>query len=207
VGLVACLRAVRTSPAARFVLLFFAAALCPAFVSPVDRVDVVHAVAFPVPAALLAAVGFDAVVRRLAPRARGAAAVVAAVVVAAGGTLLFDVVDPRILTASATGTLLRVLDPDAAARVVMLDYAPDASQDVRWLFTGPMTAYAGPRPVGYLPYPGGALPAADLASEGKTLLAWSPGLDRDLAPARAVCRTWPAAVLFDVRDPADRGHV
>jgi hypothetical protein len=200
---------VRTSAGARFGLLFYAAALSPAFVSPVDRVDIVHAVALPVPAALLAAAAFAGLRRRwsVAPRARAAAAAAVTVAIAAGGTALFDVVNPRILPASAMGIVFRSLAPADASRVVVLDYPPAHAIDVRWLFTGVMTAYGGPVPLGYLPYAGQALPAQDLAAEARDLLFWSPGLDADLGVTAAVCRQWPAASLYEVGDAAGLGRV
>jgi hypothetical protein len=75
------------------------------------------------------------------------------------------------------------------------------------LFTGPMTAYAGARPVGFLPYAGGPLPDAGLAAEGKDLLFWSPGLERDAAVAAALCAQWPDATLYEIRDEARRSRV
>jgi hypothetical protein len=207
VGLVTCVRAVRRSAAAGFLLVFYLAALSPAFVSPVDRVDVVHAVVLPVPAALLAAAGFAAVAQHLAwPRARWLAAA-AALAVSAGGTLLFDVVNPRLLPASSTGIVLRAVDGAAAERTVVLDYPRDWSVDVRWLFTGPITAFAGPRPLGFLEYGGGELPLAGLAAEGKDLLFWSPGLEQDLQVTAAVCAQATGAVLYELDDDAGLSRV
>lgn len=201
VGLVVCLRAARRSPGARWLLLFSLAALCPAFVSPVDRVDIVHAVTIPVPVALLAAVGFAAVRRQIDwGRWRRGLATGVAIAIAIGGTLLFDVVNPRILAASSMGILFRVLPADAADRVVVLDYPPEHGIDVRWLFTGAMTALGGPRPVGYLAYGGGALPAEGLAADGRDIVVWSPGLEQDLGVRDAVCAAWPGAALLEIWD-------
>jgi len=210
IGLVTAARCARVSPAARFQLLLFAVALSPAFVSPVDRVDIVHAVALPVPVALLAATGFDVVRRRHAalpsPRGRPALAAAVTVGIAAGGTLLFDVVNPRILSASAPGIMFRALREDDAPRVVVLDYPSGYAIDVRWLFTGVISAYGGPAPVGYLQYGGGALPASELTAEGKDLLFWSPGLEADLHVREAVCRAWPGATLYEIHDEAGLGR-
>ena len=56
-GLIACVRAARREAGARLVLVLLLATLAPAFVSPVDIVDIVHAAAISVPVALLAAAG------------------------------------------------------------------------------------------------------------------------------------------------------
>jgi hypothetical protein len=206
-GLVACVRAARRSRNARLLLGFFAAALAPAFVSPVDRVDIVHAVVLPVPAALLAAAGVAALrpaLRSARGHARGA--LVASALAAAGGTLLFDVVGPRILGASSVGIAIRAVAPSAAGRVVVLDYPRASSPDARWLYTGAMTAYAGPRPLGFLELAGTFAPS-ELAAEGKDLLFWSPGLEQDLGVERHVCAQWPSAVLYVLSDDAGLGHV
>jgi hypothetical protein len=210
VGLVAALRRVGGSAAARFQVLLFVVALSPAFVSPVDRVDIVHAAALPVPVALLAALGFDVVGRKVAVaslRARSVPSATAAVVlIAAGGTLLFDVVNPRILPASAPGIMFQALGRQDTGRVVVLDYPSDYAIDVRWLFTGILSAYGGLAPVGYLRYDGRALPGPDLTAEGTDLLFWSPGLEADLHVREAVCHEWPGATLYEIRDEAGLGR-
>lgn len=66
VGLATCLRCAALWADARLLLSFLLFALSLAFVSPVDRVDIVHAVAMPVPVALLAAAGFAVLPRLLA---------------------------------------------------------------------------------------------------------------------------------------------
>ena len=205
VGLASCVRSIRTSAGARFVLLLFGAALAPAFVSPVDRVDAVHAAALPVPVALLAAAGFAAVAARLGVGRAAATAVAAAVAV--GGVALFDVVTPRVVVASAPGIMLRAVTADAADRVVLLAYPSRWSVDVYWLFDGPITAYAGARPVGFLEYGGGPLPADGFAAEGKDLLFWSPGLETDVHVRDAVCAQWPWATLWEIRDVSGVGRV
>jgi hypothetical protein len=207
-GVVACLRSLRRSAAARLLLAVYLAALLPAFASPVDVVDVVHAGALPIPAALLAAAGFAAIRRSAAPRVR--ASVAAAIVAAAacvGGTLLFDVVTPRILSASSFGIMFQALRPDDASRVVVLSYGPGFVRPTRTIFAGPITAFGGPKPVGYFEYDDGDLPVDGFAAEGKDLLFWSHAYDRDVGVADAICRQWPAAVLYEIRDVAGVGRV
>jgi hypothetical protein len=203
VGLAACVRAATRSAVARVLLVFFIAVLCPAFVSPVDVVDIVHAVALPVPAAVLAAAGFAVIHRQLGSRvARSRAAAVAAAAICLGGGLLFDVVTPRILGASSFGIMFRVLRPDDAGRAVVLAYGPGFVRPTKTLFTGPITAFAGPAPVGYLEYNGEEFPAAGFAAEGKDLLFWSHGFDQDFDVSGAVCGQWPAATFYEIWDVA-----
>jgi hypothetical protein len=204
IGVAVCVRSLRTSVPARMLLLFLFAALCPAFVSRVDVVDIGHAVTLPVPAALLAAVGFAAVASSwpVGERVRALAITLA---VCVGGTLVFDVVNPRILSASSFGIVFRVLSPNDADRAVVLSYGKTFRQPTAFL-AGPITAFGGPRPVSYLEYEGGDLPAV-LTSEGKDLLFWSRGYEQDFDVKTQICRQWPRATLYEVWDPAHVGRV
>jgi hypothetical protein len=207
VGLVGCARAALASPGAAFLLVLYVVALGPAFVSPVDRVDIVHAVVIPVPIALLAGAGARRLARLLPAGARRAAAAAAVLAIAAGGTALFDGVNPRLLPAAAPTVAIEALRDGDAGHVVVLDHAQGASPDVRWLFTGPITAFAGPFPLGFLAYDGGPLPRDGFAANGIDLLFWSPGLDADAAVTRAVCAQWPTADVFEVHDAAHASRV
>ncbi|MCW5892008.1 MAG: hypothetical protein KIT14_15900 [bacterium] len=207
VGLVACGRAAPTSPGAAFLVAYYVIALAPAFVSPVDRVDIVHAVVIPLPIALLAGAGARSIGRRLPHAVRRGAAAAAVATIAVGGTALFDGVNPRILPASAPAIAIEGLHDADAGRVVVLGHAHAVSSDVRWLFTGPITAFAGRFPLGFLEYDGGPLPQDGFAADGIDVLVWSPGLDADAQVTRAVCAQWPAADVYELRDAADASRV
>ena len=45
------------------------------------------------------------------------------------------------------------------------------------------------------------------SAEGKDLLFWSPGLERDFAVSRAVCERWPHATLFEIADASGLAHL
>ena len=202
IGVAVCVRSLRTSVPARVLLVFFVAALSPAlFVSPVDVVDIAHAVALPVPAALLAAVGFAAIGR--ASGTLGTLAVTLAVCL--GGTLVFDVVNPRILGASSFGIMHGALSSKDADRAIVLAYAKDFVRPTNMLFIGPISAF-GPRPVGYFEYGGGEFPA-DLTGGGKDLLFWSRGYEQDFDTKTSLCRQWPQATFYEIWDPAHVGRV
>lgn len=206
-GVIACVRAVRRDAGARVVLALLTATLAPAFVSPVDIVDVVHAVAIPVPVALLAAAGFRFVSSVLPGSARSTtAAMLVASACALGGIVLFDVTSPRILGASATRLAVQATAPADADRTLVLDHPTRYGIDARWLFVGPMTAFGGARPLGYLRWDGDP-PVAELAVEGRTLLFWSPGLEADLGVSATVCRFWPDATISTFKDSADQSSV
>lgn len=205
VGLVACVRAARSAWLARVLLVTYGIVLAPAFVSPVDVANVAYAVVLPVAMALVAAAGAWAIAGARAPAIGWVAAAVVAIV--AGGSVLFDVVNPRVLPASSFGTMFEVTDLAALDRVVVLGYGPGFVRPTKTLYTGPITAFAGRRPVGYLEYDAGPLPAAELAAERKDLVFWSHGYDGDVPIAAAICATWPDATLFEIRDRAGLGRV
>jgi hypothetical protein len=202
VGLVGCARAALASPGAAFLVVLYVVALAPAFASPVNRVDIVHAVVIPLPIALLAAAGARSIGRRLPRGTRRWAGAAAVVAIGVGGTVLWGGVNPRILPASAPAIAIESLRADDAGHVVVLDYPRAASTDVRWLFTGPISAYAAPFPLGFLEIGDGPPPRDDFAAEGIDLLFWSPGLEADRHVTAAVCAAWPAADVFEVHDPA-----
>ncbi|MBY0276704.1 hypothetical protein K2Z84_15290, partial [Candidatus Binatia bacterium] len=206
-GVIACVRAARREGGARLVLVLLLATLAPAFVSPVDIVDIVHAAAIPVPVALFAAAGFRHLVGALPDGRRvPALAELAATACAVGGMLLFDVAGPRVLGSSATRLAVQAVDPADAGRAVVLDHPTRYGIDARWAFVGPIAALGGTRPLGYLRWDG-APPVSDLAADGRTLLFWSPGLEADLGVSATVCRAWPDATLLTFSDAAGRSSV
>jgi hypothetical protein len=204
IGCAAAVRSALRSPVAVLLLLLLLAAVAPAFVSNVDRTHLMRALALPVPAALLAAAGAGVLARVLGARTGRRIAVVAVSLVVAGGTLLFDVVNRRLLGASSLGLVFRALEPRDLGRALVLDY-PATNPDAHWLLTGPIAAFAGRQPVGYYGYGGGELP--DMAADGKDLVFWSPGLEQELGVRSAVCARWPAATLYEIRDDARLGRV
>lgn len=208
IGIVACLCVVHRSWLAFVLLAFLGAALGPAYVSPVDVVDIVHAVVLPVPVALVAALGFvtarGALFGAGAVAARATALVTMAVAV--GGTILFDVVTPRVLAASAPGIMFQVLRPEDADRALWVSYGPRFFRPTKTLYIGPITAFGGPRPVGYLGWDEAELPAADFAHEGKDLLFWSFGFDWEFTMRETICRQWPAATFYEIHDRARLGR-
>jgi hypothetical protein len=197
-GLVACLRAAGRSPAATILVLLLAAALLPALVTTAEHPVLLRAFVLPVPGALLAAAGFQSLRRGLAPRGarRLAGAIVAATCVA--GTIVFDVVNPRILGTSALALVFQAAGGADAPRAVLLDDATELGPDVRLLARGPMTAIDGERPIAYVRYGNGALP--DLAAHGDDLLFWSPEVERTVQMSDVVCSQWPAATLYRIGD-------
>jgi hypothetical protein len=221
IGIVTCVRTVRSSRAAGVLLLAFLAALSPAFSSPVNVVDITHAVVVPAAVALLASAGFVVVRRGLVPAGwRRRASFVAAATICIGGTVLVELVNPRILNASSLGIMFRVVRSDAFDRVVVLGYpkelAPGAGwayvpkhlqPDAKWLYMKVIADLAGPRPVAFLEYGGDDGALSELVAGGKDLFFWSPGFDRDFPVTDSVCGHWPDATVFEIWDDAHLGRV
>ena len=78
--------------------------------------------------------------------------------------------------------------------------------DPKLLYVEAMARFAARRPLGYVHYDGGELPASELAATGHDLLVWSRGLEQDYRVSDAVCRRWPAAEVDELWDDARRGR-
>lgn len=206
-GVVTALLTVRRNREARETLGLLLAALAPAFTSPVDRVDIVHAVALPVPVALLAAQGFAVMSSGLLPRHAMWFGAALATLSCFGGTTLTHGVNPRILSASSVALAFESLRSEDGSRVVLLDYPADFSIDVRWLYVGPLSAFGWQRPVGYLRIAEGSVPWEELVANGKDLLMWSPGVEEDFRLTQSLCTEGLHVTLFRVQDRAQLGHV
>ncbi|GIW45062.1 MAG: hypothetical protein KatS3mg077_2344 [Candidatus Binatia bacterium] len=206
-GCAVCLRFLRQSPLARVLVALWAGMILPSLVSPVDRVDIVHSVSFAVVVAVIAATGLAQIFQRLPQTARVPAGCAVLIFASVAGHVLQHRVNPRILASSATGLALESVAAEDVPRVVVLDYPSGFHPDVRWLYVGPMTAFARNVPVGYLRLESGTVPVPQLIADGKELVFWSPGLDQDLLVTDHICRHWPAAELFVIFDPAHLGQV
>ncbi len=210
-GLAVCVRHARRGPQG-LLLAAFLAALLPGALSSYDRPSLTRLFVTPVPLALLAVVGLEALRRHALPRVRPATlAVVTVVLVAAGGTALFDAVNPRILARSWLGLALRALD-GAPADAVLLAHA-DApyhggppGADLRWLHARRIASQVPATPLPVAAWEGPA--SLDAAPESPTrLFLWSPALQHDADVAGRVCARWPGAALYEIRDAAGISRV
>ncbi|MCX8072308.1 MAG: hypothetical protein N3C12_07650 [Candidatus Binatia bacterium] len=206
-GLLACVHNFKRSATARELLILFLAALSPAFVSPVDLVDMVHAVSLGVPVALIAALGAGQILAHIPDATRPLVAALTSLGCCTAGALLSHEIPQRWLCASSTGIAFESLAPRDAPRAVVIDYPAGFHHDVRWLYVGPMTAYGWALPVGYLRLEQPHLPVDQLVADGKDLVFWSPGLEEDFNVRKSLCRFYPGVVLFQVWDRAGLGHV
>jgi hypothetical protein len=216
-GLAACLRFARRDAPSRAAVLFLLAALAPAFVSSYDRVSLLRLLGAPVPVALLAGAGFALFARALAGRgARLAAAIVTAAVIAVSGTVLFDIVTPRLLAASSLGLLVRAVPAGDLDRTALLtasgrDPRPDVPPgrrywDLDWLrhnhpYIDDVVAWTPQRPI----------PVIDIDRLGdapdRTLIFWAPALEQTVGVRARLCAAHPAATVYTIGDASGLSRV
>jgi len=207
-GVAVCVASWRRQPAAIGLLVLLLAGLVPAFFfSTYDRPSLARLPVLPVPMALLAAVGFEAVRQGLATRARATLAGLAVVAVAAGGVWVFDVVNPRILSASWLNLALRAVerDPDLG-RVVVLEPSA-AKRTFEWLRTRPIAAQVPPSPLAVVTYEDTTTLATLTAAGLVGLMFWSPAHETSTAVSRAICDQWPNAAIYTLTDDAHVSRV
>jgi len=219
VGILVCLRGVGRDWTSRYLLACLAMALAPGFVSSYDRPSLTRVYGATVPLAIFAAIGMRsmlAAARSSAARRRGAVA--ASLVIGASGLVVFDVVNPRILSASTFGLLMRSVDAAWIERVAMLTTneralnPPDVSDRDKlwhgdWLrryhpYIDDLARCAPRRPVPIIPIE--QAPRLDPYD----VVFWHPALDQTIQiTEREICRRWPDATLFTIWDQAHLSRV
>jgi hypothetical protein len=219
VALLIALRKVVRNRAWLYLLLFLGGSLAPGFVSTYDRPSLTRVYGATVPLAVLSAVGFASIVR-LWPdlRRRLLATLAAPVVIAASGVFVFDIVNPRILSSSTWGLLMRSVDVDLLDRVAMISSGRSAHNPLEttyaywlwesdWLMTyhpyvHDLARCAPRRPV--------AIVSIDDQNSLRTydILFWSPALDQTIRITETeICRLWPDAALYTIYDRAGLSRV
>jgi hypothetical protein len=169
--------------------------------------------------AIFAAIGTRSIlgaVRGGAARWRGAVA--ATLLIGASGVVVFDVVNPRILSASTFGLLMRSVDVAWIDRVAMLtsnelalNPADVTDRDRLWHadwlrryhpYVDDLARCAPRRPVPIIPIE--QAPRLDPYD----VVFWHPALDQTIRiTEREICRRWPDATLFTIRDQAGLSRV
>lgn len=204
IGIAVCVRRLRTDVAARVLLAGLAAAIVPGTLwSAYDRASLTRNLALPIPIGLLAGVGFEALRSRFFGSSRAAVAGVAtAVAIAASGVLLFDVVNPRVLPASALSIQLEALGDAREPRdAVQLVYGrPDP---VAWLYAERIARHLPRVPLPSRRYVG-SQSLYDEQGRVPELLLWTPALEHDESIARTLCERWPDASIYVLADRAAR---
>jgi len=201
VGLACCLRTATRRALALAALLLLS--VLAAGITIYDRYSVFRLLSSPLPAALLAALGFEALRRQVAPRRSPAALAGACVLaMALGGWALTTRIHPTILSRSVTGIAIEALAPadrDDATVVLSFGWGPRyldelADPPIPWFIyddkdAGP-ASLAGPNGEPVTP-----------------LLLWNPGLEEHANLADAICRRWPGSALFTLFDESRQSRV
>jgi hypothetical protein len=131
------------------------------------------------------------------PGRRGPAAIALAAAIAASGSVIFDVVNPRILATSAMELALEAArGGDARPPLAVLSGKDKRERD--WLHVERIARYAAAPPLDVVRFAGIDDLAAPPAGSAQVLL-WSPGIDEDAGVSRAVCEAMPSAKLYELR--------
>jgi hypothetical protein len=195
-GLAACLWRIRKDRRAIFALALMAVSISPGLVSGYDRTSLHRMVAGPVVWSMFAAIGYVALWR--AP-SRSAAALLASTI-ALGGTLLFDIVNPRIVPASWMSIALEANAGTAGGgKVIFLDHGRPSRQ--RWLHVETIGRHLAQPPIESRTFVQ-ASDLDDIAAAGVSALYWSPALEADFQVRDAVCARWPEARAYVLSDAA-----
>ncbi len=216
VGLITCARR-RGGWVTPFLLAFTAATLAPGCISSYDRLAPLRVAGAPVPLAVLAAVGFASIQRTLSSAAaRRWATPIVVVSIAVSGIVLFDVVNPRILPASALGLLVRSVEPADLSRVALLTAhgrPQEENVDLRqrhweldWLrvhhpYIDEIVRCVPKHPIAIVP-----VDRSDILA-GYDVLSWSPALEETANVSEHICTTWPNAELYTITDAAGLSRV
>lgn len=216
VGLLVCLRHARRDRVSLALVLFLGAGLGAGFVSSYDRISLFRLLGAPVPVALLTAAGFQSLAAVLpGAAARRWATAAVALAIAIGGTVIFDVVNPRLLPASSLGLLVRSVDEADLRRVALLtSYLRDARQNVPpgrryweldWLrhnhpYIAEIVRTVPRRPIPLMAVE--RLAPLDAERDERDVMLWSPALEQSAGVTQQVCRIWPDAALYSIVDAA-----
>ena len=204
VGLVFCLRSVRTSRVPILLVVLLVAATVPAAIaSAYDRPSLIRNILLPIPLALLAASGIEALSQSVNALKKAPSHWImglgASFVVAISGLWIYDVVNPRILPASSVGLAIESLGPEPSSHsTAILEYGVPAR--LPWLHVDTIAAGLPKDPIATVPYAGTHSIQDESGSANYDLYFWSTAMERDSSIARAICRLWPQSILFLLRD-------
>jgi len=209
VGLLVAVSSWRRHRDAAVLLLVLVATLLPGLPSSYDRPSLPRVVASAAPLALLAAAGFEALMRGpgagIGAAARAAMPWIVALVIAAGGWLLFDVVNPGILARSSLGIALDAvgrLDGEPAAVLDRSLWDPRYTELVVAEIAPANLRVLDPRDLERAPDSARDDDLGRRDADDLHWLFWSPGQEGEDAVSARVCRRWPDATLFAVPDSA-----
>jgi hypothetical protein len=119
---------------------------------------------------------------------------------AVSGTIVFHVVNPSILPASWLATGLEALGPRPTVRATVVE--DGGPPYYAWLNVRRIAALLPAPPLGVRTHDVLAEAPDPGAARDPDVLLWSPAVEHDVGVAAAVCRRWPRATLYELRDRA-----
>lgn len=196
-----------------YVLGLLAMGLIPGFISSYDRPSITRFYGSTLPLAILAAAGFRqllAAARR--PEASAGAVPAMTAAIALSGCLIFDFINPRILSQSTFGILMRAVEVDQLDRTAMLTAYGNANNsgnvsyndrlwEADWLrhyhpYIDELARCAPRRPLAIV-----SINDATADFSPYELLFWGPALEQTVSiTEQHICRRWPEAQLFTIYD-------
>ena len=217
VGILVCVRRSLRDRPSLLALVFLAAAMITGFTSTYDRPSQLRLLGASIPLALLAAAGFNGIRSNLPGAAlRQGVTVVVTLAIAVSGTVLFDVVNPRILAASALGLAVRSVDPSELGHAVLLtasgfhhrtDIDPlHRFWELDWLrknhpYIDDIVRTVPQQPLAILTF------EAARSNPAIEIFLWSPALEETAEVSTQVCQAWPDTALYTIVDAAGLSRV
>ncbi|HYD48160.1 MAG TPA: hypothetical protein VEB21_07430, partial [Terriglobales bacterium] len=217
IGLAACLRSLWRERTAALLVVLLLASMIGGFTSTYDRPSQLRTLGSTLPLALLSAAGAYGLIAYVASeRLRRWAPAAAAAVIALSGTLIFDVINARILAASALGLVFRSVDEPAIGKSALLTVSGQHRGPARdplhrfyqydWLLSDHPYVTEIIRTVP--PSEMAVVEASEALSATKfEIWFWSPALEETAEVTRRICGEVPGAVLFTIRDRAGLSRV
>lgn len=170
----------------------------PAFLSDYDRPSLSRAMALPLSFSLLAGFGFAWLGERISKPRVVAAAITLAII--AAGTVVFDIVNDRILPRSSISLVAAEVDGDRdCPDAVMLRPATADKQDRQWFAENVLRCSVATVSVDHEAWWSEAL--------RHTVVFWSPDIETTHAASAALCAARPDLAIWSITDRSGLGRL
>ncbi len=202
VGLVACIYGRRQRTTQALLLCWLVAVFPAAIASATDRASLNRAMVLPLLLPLFSVVGVSRIARLLGWRMLSDwVSVSVAAVVVLSGSILFDIVNPRIVARTWLGLTLPALAETPSSSIMLLEPGNPPND---WLHIAEIGHFLPADPLRTRAYENGGslLAALDGDVPIARLLFWSPSLEEQESVQTQICRCWPDATLYLFHDAA-----
>ncbi|HYD50370.1 MAG TPA: glycosyltransferase family 39 protein [Terriglobales bacterium] len=198
IGLVLCLRSVRHDRAYLAAVLAWLFPLSSVVLaSDYDRASPLRNLALPVISAPFVALAFEALYASALPAVRRWGVTASVALCAVSGALIFDWINPRLLSSSATEIILEANRIDRGQEKGALLYLSDVEccsnvpSYVLWSFPDAPLSLVNYRNRRSLTESNG-----DRVDPVADPIFWSPAMEQQCRIARGICAQWPNAVIY-----------